>query len=202
MLRLKFMRQEKIASYLKKKQVFFEFGDNCKWASRHIPAEPYLVKIHNNVRVAANVTFCTHDIIDGLFRNCPQYASDKDKYRFTMGTIEVFDNVMIGANSTLMYNIKIGPNAIVGAGSVVTKDVPEGAIVAGNPAKIIGSFDDLAKRRAAAPKKATNSDSIEKIVADYWKNMEKQGGGVILENRICVPTAFDRWGRACGCCAC
>lgn len=162
------MPQEKIPAYLKKKQVFYEFGDNCKWASRTIPAEPYLVKIHNNVRVAANVTFCTHDIIDGLFQNCVQYASEREKYRFTMGTIEVFDNVMIGANSTIMYNIKIGPNAIIGAGSVVTKDVPEGTIVAGNPARVIGSFDDLARRRAAAPKKATNNDPFEMIITDYW----------------------------------
>ena len=162
------MPQEKIAAYLKKKQVFYEFGENCKWASRFIPAEPYLVKIHNNVRVAANVTFCTHDIIDGMLKNCSQYASDKDKYRFSMGTIEVFDNVMIGANSTIMYNIKIGPNAIIGAGSVVTKDVPEGTIVAGNPARVIGSFADLAKRRATAPKKATNQDPLELIISDYW----------------------------------
>ena len=154
--------------------MFYEFGENCKWGSRAIPAEPYLVKIHNNVRVAANVTFCTHDIIDGLFQNCPQYASDKDKYRFTMGTIEVFDNVMIGANSTIMYNIKIGPNAIIGAGSIVTKDVPEGAIVAGNPARVIGSFDELAKRRASALKKATNNDSIEQIISDYWKEGDNQ----------------------------
>ena len=169
MLRLALMPQSKITAYLKKKKVFYEFGDNCKWGSKSIPAEPYLVKIHNNVRVAANVTFCTHDIIDGLFQNCSQYKSEKENFSFTMGTIEVFDNVMIGANSTIMYNIKIGPNAIIGAGSVVTKDVPEGSIVAGNPARVIGSFDDLAKRRAASPKKATNNDSLEKIVADYWK---------------------------------
>ena len=168
MLRLLTMSQDKIPKYLKKKKGFYEFGDNCKWASRKIPAEPYLVKIHNNVRVAANVTFCTHDVIDGMFKNCPQYVENKEKYNFSMGTIEVFDNVMIGANSTLLYNIKVGPNAIIGAGSVVTKDVPEGAIVAGNPARVIGSFDELAQRRALAQKKASNHDSLERIIEDYW----------------------------------
>ena len=47
-----------------------------------------------------------------------------------------------------MYNTKIGPNAIVAAGSVVTKDVPEGSIVGGNPAKVIGSVNDLKHKRS------------------------------------------------------
>lgn len=162
------MRQEKRASYLKNKQVFYKFGDGCKYGSNAIPTEPYLVKIHNNVRIAANVTFCTHDVISGMFQHCPEYISDAERFRFAMGTIEIFDNCMIGANTTLLYNIKIGPNAIVGAGSVVTKDVPEGSIVAGNPAKVIGSFDELAKKRVNAPIKATNHDSLEKIIYDYW----------------------------------
>ena len=46
-----------------------------------------------------------------------------------------------------MYGVKIGPNAIVAANSVVTKDVPEGAVVGGNPAKIIGSYNDVAQKR-------------------------------------------------------
>lgn len=168
--RLSIMSQTKRPKYLKKKQIFAEFGENCKWASKLIPSEPYLVKIHNNVNIASNVTFCTHDIIDSCFIGCPQYSNIKDKFCFSMGTIEIYDNVMIGANTTILYNIKIGPNAIIGAGSVVTKDVPEGVIVAGNPAKIIGSFDELAKRRAFSKKKVTDNAPLEKIVFDYWNN--------------------------------
>ena len=58
-----------------------------------------------------------------------------------IGSIEIFDNCFIGANSTIMYNVKIGPNAIVAAGSVVTKDVPDNAVVVGNPAKVIKYLD-------------------------------------------------------------
>lgn len=47
------------------------------------------------------------------------------------------DNVTVGANAVIIGNITIGNNVIVGAGSVVVKDVPDNAIVAGNPARII-----------------------------------------------------------------
>lgn len=164
--RLYFMEGGKRAAYLKKKDIFAGFGDNVRYASDKIPSEPYLVKIHNNVRIAADVRIITHDIIDGMLSSCDKY---KDKsFRFHMGTVEIFDNVMVGTYSVILPNVKIGPNAIVAAGSIVTKDVPEGVIVGGNPAKIIGSFDDYAKKRIEAPKLATNNDSIERIMKDYW----------------------------------
>jgi len=50
-------------------------------------------------------------------------------------TIE--ENAKIGANATIMPDITIGKNSLIGAGSVVTKDVPEGVVVAGNPARVL-----------------------------------------------------------------
>lgn len=50
------------------------------------------------------------------------------------------DNVSIGANAVIIGSIKIGANSIIGAGSVVIKDVPENSVVAGNPAKIINTI--------------------------------------------------------------
>jgi len=50
---------------------------------------------------------------------------------------KIEDNVNIGANTVIIGEIVIGKNAIIGAGSVVTKDVPQSVIVAGNPAKVI-----------------------------------------------------------------
>lgn len=46
-----------------------------------------------------------------------------------------------------MPDVRIGPNAVVAAGAVVTKDVPEGAVVAGNPAKVIGTLETLLEKR-------------------------------------------------------
>lgn len=169
LFRLFFMDGGKRATYLREKKIFAEFGNNVKYAANSIPAEPYLVKIHDNVRIAADVRLITHDIIDGMLLLCPQYKDVvNSSLSFHMGTIEIFDNCMIGASSIILPNVKIGPNAIVGAGAVVTKDVPEGSIVAGNPARIIGKFDDYVQKRIAAPKRATNNDSIEKIIKDYW----------------------------------
>ena len=53
------------------------------------------------------------------------------------GKVQVGDFSTIGANATILPNLKIGRNVIVGAGSVVTKDVPDNEVVVGNPAKFL-----------------------------------------------------------------
>ena len=54
----------------------------------------------------------------------------------------VEDNVMIGANAVILEGVRIGEGAVVAAGSVVTKDVPAGAVVAGSPAKVVKMKDE------------------------------------------------------------
>ena len=53
------------------------------------------------------------------------------------------EGAIVGANATLLPGIAIGKRALVGAGAVVTEDVPDGAVVVGNPARIIKTTDDL-----------------------------------------------------------
>lgn len=54
---------------------------------------------------------------------------------------------MIGARSIIMYNVNIGHDVVIAAGSIVTKDVPDYSVVAGNPARIVGNTKDLLKKR-------------------------------------------------------
>lgn len=70
----------------------------------------------------------------------PNHAFDSkertDGYEKSL-PIEIGDNVWIGGGVTIIGGVKIGQNSIIGAGSVVTKNIPDGVIVAGNPAKVI-----------------------------------------------------------------
>lgn len=147
------------AEFLRKNKVFYEMGEHCYWHPRTIPSEPYLLKIHNNVVVAAGASFHTHDVLEFMFG----HIGGRQQY---IGSIEICDNVFIGANSNIMYNVKIGPNAVVAAGSVVVKDVAPGTVVGGNPAKVIGNFDDLMKRRVSLPFPV--KENREEVLHYFW----------------------------------
>ena len=137
------------AKYLKKVKYFDEFGDNNYWYPRNLPSDPHCVYIHNNVNVATDVYFCTHDVIHHMLNNCPQYVNrlKGKKFEYLTGKIEIFDNVFIGAKSVIMNGVTIGPNAIVAAGSIVTKNVPPDSVVGGAPAKYICSMEEYLSRR-------------------------------------------------------
>ena len=166
--RLAMTSGQKRTKYLEKAGLFAKFGKDCFFCTRVIPSEPYMIKIHNNVVIAANVTFITHDIMNDMLARKEGAKPGEMFSEYQMGTIEIFDNVAIGANTTILYNTKIGPDAIVAAGSVVTKDVPQGTIVAGNPARVIGKLDNLIEKRKSNKKGPTNQDSIEEIMNFYW----------------------------------
>ena len=60
----------KRANYIRKNKLFFRMGDHCYWHPYNIPNEGYLMNVHNNVSVAANVTFLTHDVMERMFNYC------------------------------------------------------------------------------------------------------------------------------------
>ena len=161
---------KKRTEYLKKKDIFAHLGEDCCYGTRQIPEEPYLVKIHNNVIIAADAKFITHDIINDMLSKKEGTEPGEMFAEYTMGTIEIFDNVAIGSKVIVMPNVKIGPNASVGTGAIVTQDVPEGAIVGGNPARVIGSVDALIEKRKALKDMPIDRSSLEDIVSYFWKD--------------------------------
>lgn len=140
-----FKLNKKKAGLLRKSKIFKEYGKGGYYHPQWLPSHPELIIIGNNVTIAADVRFYEHDLINRMYICDPNYIGPDLKY-YT-GPITISDNVVIGARSIVLYNVKIGRNALIAAGSVCTKDVPPYAIVAGNPAKVIGSTKDLLKKR-------------------------------------------------------
>ena len=105
-----------------------------------IPLYPELIRLHNNIMVAAGVRFITHDATFGIMNHL--VGEKENCFPEKVGCIEVMDNVFIGYNVTILPNVRIGNNVIIGACSTVTKDLESGGVYAGVPAKRIGSFED------------------------------------------------------------
>ena len=91
------------------------------------------VKIGDNCQMAPNVAIYTagHPI---------HPDSRNSQYEYGI-SVTIGDNVWIGGNTVILPGVHIGNNVVIGAGSVVTKDVPDYALVAGVPAKVIGKVD-------------------------------------------------------------
>lgn len=106
-------------------------GNNCGFSGVSIWCFEKIT-IGNNVRVGANVI-----IMDGD-------AHQDDPRAGKNAPILIEDNVWIGANVIVLKGVTIGSNSVIGAGSVVTKDIPSNVVAAGNPCRIIKPLDDSA----------------------------------------------------------
>ena len=116
-----------------------KIGENCRIYTRNFGTEPWLVSLGNNVAFAAGVCIITHDGSTWLIK-------DKKGRRHLYRKVNVGNNVMIGMNAIILPGVNIQDNVVIAAGSVVTKSIPSGKIVGGNPAKIIGNFKDYKDR--------------------------------------------------------
>lgn len=113
-----------------------KIGKNCKISSHSFICEG--VTIEDNVFIGHNVTFI-NDIYPRATASDGKLQTEKD---WTCIPTLVKKGASIGSSATLLCGITIGENAIVGAGSVVTKDVPPNTIVVGNPTRLLRKIEE------------------------------------------------------------
>ncbi|MDQ7025629.1 MAG: acyltransferase [Anaerolineae bacterium] len=116
-------------------------GARCKIQSHSFICEG--VTLEDEVFVGHGVMF-TNDLYP---RSTNPDGSSKDSDDWELVTTLIKKRAGLGSNATILAGVTIGENAIVGAGAVVTKDVPDFAIVAGVPARIIGDVRDKDKAK-------------------------------------------------------
>jgi acetyltransferase-like isoleucine patch superfamily enzyme len=128
------------AEFLRARNFFHSQGEHCSILMSTHFSDPKYVELGNNVQFAT-CTILGHDGSNAMLNRAYNAALEG------VGPVRIKDNVFIGHNAIIMPDVTIGPNAIVAAGAVVTKDVPPGSVVGGVPAKVIGNVDDLVARR-------------------------------------------------------
>ena len=124
-----------------------EIGDDVSIGTHSIVE--HHVKIGNGVRIHSNVFVPEYSVLEDrcwigpnvVFTNAayPQTPDTKDNLRGP----HIMTGAKIGANCTLLPGVTIGRNALVGAGSVVVHDVPDGKVAVGNPARVIKDLIDI-----------------------------------------------------------
>ncbi|MDZ4785139.1 MAG: acyltransferase [bacterium] len=124
-----------------------EIGDDVSIGSGTVIE--HHVKIGNKVRIHSQAFVPEFTVIeDGVWigpnvvitnARFPNNPSTKDQ----LEGVHLEKGCMLGANTTILPGVRIGKNALIGAGSVVTKDVPDGTVMVGNPARPKGKVDDI-----------------------------------------------------------
>ncbi len=110
-----------------------EIGENFYMNHNSVILDCAKVKFGENVFIGPNCGFYTaiH----------PIKAEERNKFLETAQPITIGDNVWLGGNVTVLPGVKIGNNTVIGAGSVVTKDIPDNVVAVGNPCKVIKNID-------------------------------------------------------------
>ncbi len=111
-----------------KKNAIIEIGDNCGFSGTVIGAALH-IKLGNNVRCGANTLITDSDW------HTDDYRTGKDK------PVIIEDNVWLGYGVKVLKGVHIGKNSLIGANSVVTKDIPANVIAVGNPCKIVKEIE-------------------------------------------------------------
>lgn len=140
-------------------------GDDCRLIQCEFSSEPYLISIGNHVS-ATSVRFETHDGGVWCIRNkYPELDIVKP--------ILIGDNVYIGYGAIILPGVNVGSNSIIGAYSVVSRDVPPGSVFAGVPARFIRTLDEYSVKSLKSGEMTKKMSAAEKrkfYVEKFKKN--------------------------------
>ena len=117
-----------------------KIGEGTRFAgTASVGDDPFLVEIGADCLISSNVSFLAHDGGVKVLNSAGYFDGQRmDK----MARIKIGNNCFIGAGAVIMGGVKIGNNVIIGTRSIVTKDIPDGVVAAGMPAKVICTIDD------------------------------------------------------------
>ena len=125
----------------RKPGAIIQIGDDCGFTGTTLVAAER-IQIGCRVQVGANST-----IVDTDFHPLTAAERAQDFLAGAHAPVVIEDDVFIGMNSLILKGVTIGRGSVVGAGSVVTKDVPAGVVVAGNPARVVKRLEDDEEQR-------------------------------------------------------
>lgn len=130
--------------YLRGKGIQIGRGTKLRPSSCYIDTtRPSLVTIGRNCMLNENFRLLTHDFVCRVFRN-----SGRD-FVNSSGRVTIGDNVSFGQNVTVLKGVSIGDNCFIGAGSIVSKDIPANSIAVGSPCKVVMTLEEFYQRRLA-----------------------------------------------------
>jgi acetyltransferase-like isoleucine patch superfamily enzyme len=155
------------AEYVRRHGGLVSVGEHCSILPSTTFSDPALVRLGNNVHFS-ECTLIGHDGSIAMLNRAYNVKLD------SVGKIDIRDNVFIGFGAIIMPNVTIGPNAIVAAGAVVTKDVAAGDIVGGVPARAIGRVDDFVKKLQAKTDALPWADLIHQREGGFDAAMEPE----------------------------
>jgi acetyltransferase-like isoleucine patch superfamily enzyme len=137
-------------------------GNDCEilTAVENFGSEPWLIDIGDRVTLSHGVKLITHDASTRLFR--ARHKEMNSSFGSKFAPIYIGSDVFIGMDAILLPGVKVGSEAIVGAGAVVTGDVPPRTVVVGTPAKVLMSLEQYESKclEAAFPLNATSREEL------------------------------------------
>lgn len=165
--------------YLRKKGI--HIGEHCiiraPRTARIDVSRPSLVTIGNNVDMNMNFQILTHDWASLVFR------TKYNDFVNSSGHVTIGNNIYFGTNVVVLKGVTIGDNCVIGACSLVTKNIPANSVAAGVPCRVICSIDEYYRKR----KQVALAEAVE-----YVEQYEQEGSPVKSQLGIAYTDFIQR----------